>query len=41
MQLKKLYGPVKIVSHVVLALMVVAVIYAFTVTVLHWAGINV
>ncbi len=41
MQLKKLYKPVRIASFVVLGLMLVAVLYAFTMTVLHWTGINV
>lgn len=41
MQLKSFYKPLRIVSFVVLGLMLVAVLYAFTMTVLHWTGINV
>lgn len=41
MQLKNLYKPIRIVSYVVLALMVASSLYAFTMTVLHWTGINV
>ncbi|WP_417614527.1 hypothetical protein [Oceanisphaera sp.] len=41
MQLKNLYKPIRIASFVVLGLMLVAVLYAFTMTVLHWTGINV
>lgn len=41
MHLKNLYKPVRIASYVVLALMLAAVLYAFTMTVLHWTGINV
>jgi hypothetical protein len=41
MQLKNLYTPIRIVSFVVLGLMLVAVVYAFTMTGLHWTSINV
>lgn len=41
MQLNKLYKSVRIASFVVLGLMLVAVLYAFTMTVMHWTGINV
>ncbi len=41
MLLKKLYTPMRIVSYVVLGLMLIAVLYAFAMTVLHWTGINV
>lgn len=41
MQLSKLYKSVRIASFVVLGLMLVAVLYAFTMTVLLWTGINV
>lgn len=41
MQLNNLYKYVRIASFAVLGLMVVAVLYAFTMTVLHWTGINV
>lgn len=41
MQLKDLYKPVRILSFVVLALMLVAALYAFTMTGLHWTGISV
>lgn len=41
MHLKNLYKPMRIVSYVVLALMLAAVFYAFTMAVLHWTGINV
>ena len=41
MQLKNLYKPMRVASFVVLALMVVSALYAFTMTVLHWTGINV
>ena len=41
MLLKKLYTPMRIASYVVLGLMLIAVLYAFTMTVLHWTGINV
>lgn len=41
MQLKSLYKSVRIASFVVLGLMLIAVLYAFIMTVLHWTGINV
>lgn len=41
MQLKDLYKPVRILSFTVLALMLIAALYSFTMTVLHWTGINV
>ncbi|WP_268898582.1 hypothetical protein [Halopseudomonas xiamenensis] len=41
MQLKSLYKPVRILSFIVLALMLIAALYAFTMTGLHWTGINV
>ena len=41
MQLKDLYKPVRILSFVVLALMLVAALFAFTMTGLHWTGITV
>ena len=41
MQLKDLYKPVRILSFAVLALMLVAALFAFTMTGLHWTGINV
>ena len=41
MQLKSLYKPLRILSYVVLALMLVSAFYAFTMTGLHWTGINV
>ncbi len=41
MQPNKFYKPIRIASFVVLGLMLVAVLYAFTMTVLHWTGINV
>ena len=41
MQLKDLFRPMRILSFVVLALMLVSSLYAFTMTVLHWTGINV
>lgn len=41
MQLKNIYKSMRIASFVVLGLMLVAVLYAFTMTVLHWTGINV
>ncbi len=41
MQLKDLFKPMRILSFVVLALMLVSSLYAFTMTVLHWTGINV
>ena len=41
MQARKLYGPLKILSVVVLSLMFGAMLYAFTMTLIHWTGINV
>lgn len=41
MQLKDLYKPVRILSYVVLVLMLVSVLYAFTMAGLHWTGISV
>ena len=41
MQARKLYGPLKIQSVVVLALGFGAMRYAFTMTLIHWTGINV
>lgn len=41
MSLKKLYAPMRIVSFVVLGLMLIAVLYAFTMAILHWTGIAV
>lgn len=38
---KKFYAQLKIISYVVLLLMVAASCYAFSMTVLHWTGINV
>ncbi|WP_306799353.1 hypothetical protein [Alcanivorax quisquiliarum] len=41
MERKKLYKPIRIVSFIVLALMLASVLFAFTMTGLHWTGINV
>ena len=41
MQLKDLYKPVRILRFAVLALMLVAALFAFTMPGLHWTGINV
>ncbi len=41
MQARKLYGPVKLLSFVVLLLMLGAMLYAFSMTLIHWTGINV
>ncbi|HLV78421.1 MAG TPA: hypothetical protein VKY53_10895 [Marinobacter sp.] len=41
MRLNKLYTPVRVVSFIVLALMASAIIYAFSISVLYWAGIGV
>ena len=41
MQLKNIYKSMRIASFAVLGLMLIAVPYAFTMTVLHWTGINV
>ena len=41
MQLKSLYKPLRIMSFVVLILMLAAALFAFTMTGLHWTGINV
>lgn len=41
MPLNNLYKYVRIASFGVLGLMVIAVLYAFTMTVLLWTGINV
>jgi hypothetical protein len=41
MQLERLYKSMRIASFFVLGLMLIAVLYAFTMTVLHWTGINV
>lgn len=37
----KLYGSIRIFSFVVLLLMFSAMAYAFTMTIVHWTGINV
>ncbi|WP_284691936.1 hypothetical protein [Pseudomonas oligotrophica] len=41
MQVRKLYGPLKILSVVVLLLMASAMLYAFSMTLIHWTGISV
>ncbi len=41
MHLKDFYKPLRILSFAVLVLMLVATLYAFTMTGLHWTGINV
>lgn len=41
MHQKKLYTPLRILSFIVLLLMATAVIYAGSISVLHWTGINV
>jgi hypothetical protein len=41
MQQKSLYGPLRILSYIILLLMAGAIIYAFSITILHWTGIGV
>lgn len=41
MQHKMFYGPIKILSFIVLAGMAVAILYAFSISILYWAGIGV
>lgn len=41
MQQKKFYGPLRIVSYVVLLLMASGIIYAASISILHWSGISV
>lgn len=36
-----LFLPIKILSYVVLLLMIVAAVYAFGISVVHWSGIGV
>lgn len=37
----KLYTPLKIFGYIVLLLMAAAIVYAFTITLMHWTGIGV
>ncbi len=39
--MKNLHGPLRILSLIVLLLMASAIVYAFTMTIVHWTGINV
>jgi hypothetical protein len=41
MQQKKFYGPLRVVSYVVLLLMASGIVYAASISVLHWTGISV
>jgi hypothetical protein len=41
MQHKTFYGPIKILSFVVLLGMATAIVYAFSISVLYWTGIGV
>jgi hypothetical protein len=41
MQQHKLVGPVKILGSVVLLAMAAAILYAFSISVMHWNGIGV
>lgn len=41
MQHKTFYGPIKILSFLVLTGMAAAIFYAFSISVLYWAGIGV
>ncbi len=41
MEPKRLFGPIKILSFVVLLLMGVAIIYAFAIGITYWTGIGV
>jgi len=41
MQARKLYRPLKLLSAVALLLMFGAMLYAFSMTFIHWTGINV
>lgn len=41
MQQKQLFGPVKILSYIVLSGMAAAIIYAFSIAVRYWSGIGV
>lgn len=41
MQQKKLYAPLRLFSYIVLLLMGSAIVYAVSISVLYWTGINV
>lgn len=41
MQHKTFFGPVKILSFIVLSAMAGAIIYAFSISLMYWAGIGV
>lgn len=41
MQQERLFGPLRILSFVVLSGMAAAIIYAFTIAVRYWSGIGV
>lgn len=41
MRHKQLFGPVKIISFVVLLAMAAAIIYAFSISLMYWTGIGV
>ncbi len=41
MQQKKFYRPFRILSYVVLLLMASGIVYAASISVLHWTGISV
>lgn len=38
---ERLYGPLKMLSYAVLALMLGAIVYAYTMSLLYWSGIGV
>lgn len=41
MRHKPFYGPVKILSFIVLLAMAAAIVYAFSISLLYWSGIGV
>lgn len=41
MRHKQFYGPIKILSFIVLSAMAGAIIYAFSISIMYWSGIGV
>lgn len=41
MQHKSFYGPIKVLSFIVLLAMAAAILYAFAISLMYWAGIGV
>jgi hypothetical protein len=41
MQAHRYFGPLKVLSSIVLLIMVVAAVYVFGISLIHWSGIGV